>query len=50
MDAGGGSGGTIVIDTPNLSGNGEIRAKGGLGRGDGGGGAGGRIAITISTE
>jgi len=49
-DAGGGSGGTIVIDTPVLSGNGEIRANGGQGTGDGGGGAGGRMAVTVSTE
>lgn len=50
MDAGGGSGGTIVVDTPVFTGNGEIRANGGQGQGDGGGGAGGRVALTIETE
>lgn len=49
MHAGGGSGGTIVVSTPVLTGNGEIRANGGQGKGDGGGGAGGRMAITISS-
>lgn len=50
MDAGGGSGGTLIINTPVLSGNGEIRVNGGKGAGDGGGGAGGRMAITVTSK
>ena len=46
--AGGGSGGTIDILTPVLSGEGEIRSNGGKGSGYGGGGAGGRIRIAVT--
>lgn len=42
---GGGSGGTIYIETPLLDGNGRLSAQGGHGRGGGGGGGGGYIAI-----
>ncbi|KAK3755992.1 hypothetical protein QZH41_003345 [Actinostola sp. cb2023] len=43
--AGGGSGGSIFIQTTNMTGHGEISVKGGSGTGDGGGGSGGRVAI-----
>lgn len=49
-NAGGGSGGTMAITTPELVGSGKIEANGGQGKGDGGGGAGGRIAISITTK
>ena len=48
-DSGGGSGGTIVINTPVLEGHGEITANGGKGTGQGGGGAGGRIFIEVDS-
>lgn len=45
-NAGGGSGGSILLNTRTLAGAGEIRANGGPGEWvDGGSGAGGRIAI-----
>ena len=48
-DSGGGSGGTITIDTPLLEGHGQITANGGKGTGLGGGGAGGRILLEVDT-
>ena len=47
-NAGGGSGGSIVITTGELTGHGEITANGGKGTGSGGGGAGGRICIEMN--
>ena len=47
--SGGGSGGTIAIDTPILEGHGQITANGGKGTGLGGGGAGGRILLELNT-
>ena len=47
-NAGGGSGGSIVITTGELTGHGEITANGGKGIGSGGGGAGGRIVIEMN--
>lgn len=44
-DAGGGSGGSILIKTTNMSGHGVINVVGGAGSGEGGGGSGGRAAI-----
>ena len=44
-DAGGGSGGSILIKTTNMSGHGVITVVGGAGSGGGGGGAGGRVGI-----
>lgn len=45
-DAGGGSGGSILVNARTLTGSGEIRAQGGPGEWvDGGSGAGGRIAV-----
>ncbi|XP_078490825.1 uncharacterized protein LOC144746995 isoform X2 [Ciona intestinalis] len=45
-NAGGGSGGSILIETTNVTGHGEINVRGGLGgSGSGYGGAGGRIAV-----
>jgi len=49
-NAGGGSGGSILLNTRTLAGAGEIRADGGPGEWvEGGSGAGGRIAIYRST-
>ncbi len=45
--AGGGSGGSIWIDTTNISGGGVLQANGGTGRSDG---AGGRIALYYQTN
>lgn len=42
-DSGGGSGGSILIETTNITGHGEISVRGG--NGQGGGAAGGRIGI-----
>ena len=44
-DPGGGSGGSVWIETMNMTGHGEIRTHGGDGVGAGGGGAGGRISV-----
>lgn len=44
-NAGGGSGGSIWIDTLNMTGHGEVKVRGGDGVGQGGGGAGGRVSI-----
>ena len=49
-NAGGGSGGSILISTKMLSGSGTISANGGFGTLMGGGGGGGRIAITYDTN
>ncbi|HOX55407.1 MAG TPA: hypothetical protein P5205_01285 [Candidatus Paceibacterota bacterium] len=48
-DAGGGSGGSILLTVGALSGTGIIAADGGAGIGLGGGGGGGRIAITYTS-
>ena len=45
VDAGGGSGGSIFIQTTNITGHGVMSVKGGEGEGRGGGGSGGRIAV-----
>lgn len=45
--AGGGSGGTILIDARAVTGQGQISANGGAGNMTGGGGAGGRIVFTV---
>ncbi len=44
-DSGGGSGGSVLIRTTDMTGHGEISVPGGDGQGQGGGGAGGRIGI-----
>ncbi|WAR26297.1 TENX-like protein [Mya arenaria] len=49
-NTGGGSGGTIVVETPQFTGTGLIEANGGDGDGSGGGGAGGRISLVVTTE
>jgi len=47
--SGGGSGGSILINVNNLTGNGTLQANGGYGGGyGGGGGAGGRIVVYYS--
>lgn len=46
-NAGGGSGGSVLIEATNLTGHGEIHANGGEGLNGGAGGAGGRIGIHI---
>ena len=48
--AGGGSGGGIYINIPNLDGSGMILARGGRGSRNGGGGSGGRISITSTNS
>ena len=45
INHGGGSGGSIYINTTNFEGEGVIDASGGSGNGYGGGGSGGRIAV-----
>ena len=45
---GGGSGGSILIQTVTFSGHGKINADGGRGHGNGGAGSGGRIAVHVS--
>ena len=47
QNAGGGSGGTIVIQTDELLGHGRLSASGGNGVGEGGGGGGGRMHISV---
>ena len=47
VDAGGGSGGSILIETTNISGYGVIDVAGGQGSGRGSGGAGGRVAVHV---
>ena len=50
-NAGGGSGGSILISAGRFSGHGMIRVDGGAGNGaSGGGGAGGRIAVHTVTD
>ena len=47
--AGGGSGGSVLIEAENVAGHGLITAKGGRGLGaNGGGGSGGRIALHVA--
>ena len=45
INAGGGSGGSILIKATNMTGHGEISVAGGKGTGSGGAGAGGRVGI-----
>ena len=45
--AGGGSGGTILINTRDMTGQGQLSANGGTGNTTGGGGAGGRVVLTV---
>ncbi|MCP3961978.1 MAG: hypothetical protein GY719_29400, partial [bacterium] len=47
---GGGSGGSVWIETGVLTGSGIIRANGGVGGNEGGGGGGGRIAIYVNSS
>ena len=44
-NAGGGSGGSMLIETTNMTGHGNISVLGGRGVGQGGGGSGGRVGI-----
>ena len=44
-DAGGGSGGSALIEVTNITGHGMIAVNGGQGSGQGGGGSGGRVGI-----
>lgn len=48
--SGGGSGGSILIETMNITGHGEVSANGGNGYSYCGGGAGGRIAIHVDFQ
>ena len=45
--SGGGSGGSVLIETTNMTGHGDVAANGGNGNLDGGGGAGGRIGVHV---
>lgn len=45
VNAGGGSGGSILIETTNMTGHGAISVEGGAPSGKGGAGSGGRVAI-----
>ena len=47
---GGGSGGSVLIETTNITGHGEINANGGDGKQGGGGGAGGRIGVHVDFQ
>jgi len=50
-NSGGGSGGSILIETMNMTGHGEISANGGNGAlYNSGGGSGGRIAIHVDFQ
>ena len=46
-NAGGGSGGSVLVETLNVTGHGEINVNGGRGYGGGGGGSGGRIGLHV---
>ncbi|PIK55148.1 Tenascin-X [Apostichopus japonicus] len=49
-DAGGGSGGSILLEATNFTGHGDIQVNGGNGLGRGSGGSGGRIGIHIDHQ
>lgn len=48
--SGGGSGGSILIETMNMTGHGEVSVNGGNGNVNGGGGAGGRIGVHVDFQ
>ena len=49
--SGGGSGGSILIETMNITGHGEVNVNGGSGHANfGGGGSGGRIGIHVDFQ
>lgn len=50
FSCGGGSGGSIYIESGNLEGLGRIEASGGKGNTSGGGGSGGRVAVHLRTN
>ncbi len=47
---GGGSGGSVLVETTNITGHGEINVNGGDAPSNGGGGAGGRIGIHVDFQ
>ena len=47
-NAGGGAGGSIIVQTLNFTGFGIVDVSGGIGAGVGGGGAGGRVSVQIA--
>ena len=49
-NAGGGSGGSVLVETTNITGHGEINVNGGDAQSNGGGGAGGRIGIHVDFQ
>ena len=49
-NSGGGSGGSVLVETTNITGHGEINVNGGDGQSNGGGGAGGRIGIHVDFQ
>ena len=51
VNSGGGSGGSVLIETMNLTGHGEVNVNGGNGHGNqGGGGSGGRIGVHVNFQ
>lgn len=48
--SGGGSGGSVLVETTNITGHGEINVNGGDAQSDGGGGSGGRIGIHVDFQ
>ena len=49
--SGGGSGGSVLVDTMNITGHGEVNVNGGSGyTTHGGGGSGGRIGIHVNFQ
>ena len=48
--SGGGSGGSILIETTNITGHGEINVNGGGSSNHGGAGAGGRIGVHVDFQ
>lgn len=48
--SGGGSGGSVLVETTNITGHGEINVNGGDSQSNGGAGAGGRIGIHVDFQ
>ena len=50
VTGGGGSGGSVLVETTNVTGHGEINVNGGDGHSNGGAGAGGRIGVHVDFQ
>ena len=48
--SGGGSGGSVLVETTNITGHGEINVNGGASSNHGGAGAGGRIGVHVDFQ